>query len=119
MKNRIRAVRKDAGLTQEEFAKRIGVSRNTIATYETSVRVPIDAIVVSICREFDVREEWLRTGEGEMHIEISDDLEIARWMGKLLREDEDSYKRKFVGMLATLSDEDWKLLEKMTYFLTE
>lgn len=114
MKNRIRTVRKDAGLTQEEFAKRIGVSRNTVATYETSARTPIDAIVISICREFDVREEWLRTGCGEKYQEVSGDMEIARWIGELLREGEDSYKRRFVRMLTTLGEDEWKLLEKMT-----
>ena len=49
MKNRIKAVRQNTGLTQQEFARRIGVSRNTIATYETSERTPIDAIVRSLC----------------------------------------------------------------------
>ena len=48
MKDRIKLIRKNAGLTQQEFASKIGVSRNTIATYETSVRIPIDAIVKSL-----------------------------------------------------------------------
>ena len=61
MRDRIKTIRKNAGMTQQQFAEKLGVSRNTIATYETSVRVPIDAIIISMCREFGVREEWLRT----------------------------------------------------------
>ncbi|MFR2719021.1 MAG: helix-turn-helix transcriptional regulator, partial [Ruminococcus sp.] len=68
MKDRIKLIRQNAGMTQQEFAKQIGVSRNTIATYETSVRIPIDAIVLSICREFNINETWLRTGEGNMYM---------------------------------------------------
>lgn len=114
MKNRIREVRKAAGLTQEEFGRRIGISRNTVATYENSAHMPMDAVVVSICREFDIREEWLRTGCGEPYNEVSGDEAIARWVGELLREEETSYKRRFVRMLATLDEDSWKLLEKMT-----
>ena len=62
MNKRIKKIRQNAGMTQREFADRIGVSRNTIAAYETDARVPIDAIIVSICREFNVNEDWLRTG---------------------------------------------------------
>ena len=57
MRDRIKTIRKNAGMTQQQFAEKLGVSRNTIATYETSVRVPIDAIIISMCREFGVREE--------------------------------------------------------------
>ena len=38
--------------------------RNTIATYETCERTPIDAIVRSLCHEFNINETWLRTGQG-------------------------------------------------------
>ena len=76
MKNRIKLIRQNAGLTQQEFAKRIGVSRNTIATYETSGRNPIDAIVRAMCREFNVNEEWLRTGIGEMY-QSNPDVELS------------------------------------------
>ena len=66
MKDRIKELRKSLGLTQQEFGDRLGVKRNTIASYETGVNTPIDSIFMSICREFSVNESWLRTGEGEM-----------------------------------------------------
>lgn len=63
---RIKQLRRALDLTQEAFGKRIGVKRNTIATYELGRNRPIDSVVSLICREFHVNEEWLRTGEGEM-----------------------------------------------------
>lgn len=65
---RIRKLRKALDLTQQEFANRIGVKRNTVATYEIGRNTPIDAVISNICREFRVNEEWLRTGFGEMFL---------------------------------------------------
>ncbi len=66
MGERIKRIRKLFDLTQQEFGNRIGVKRNTIATYESGRNNPVDSVVSLICREFDICEEWLRTGEGEM-----------------------------------------------------
>lgn len=68
MKDRIRKVRKSLDLTQKTFAERIGMKSNTIATYEMGRAVPSDATINNICKEFNVNETWLRTGEGEMFI---------------------------------------------------
>lgn len=71
MKERIKAVRKKMGLTQTEFGAKIGVKGNTITNYETGLRIPSDAVILSICREFDVDRNWLLKGEGEMFLETS------------------------------------------------
>ncbi len=68
LNERLKKLRKALDLTQQEFADRIGVKRNTIATYEIGRNTPLDAVIASICREFSVSETWLRTGEGEMFI---------------------------------------------------
>lgn len=66
MKDRIKQVRKYQKLTQTAFGDILGVKGNTITGYETGTRNPTDTVIKSICREFGVNEEWLRTGEGEM-----------------------------------------------------
>lgn len=114
MKNRIRTIRKNAGMTQQQFAERLGISRNTVATYETSPRVPIDAVLVSICREFGVREEWLRTGQGDIYMELTPDLELSKWFGQILMEEESSFKRRFLLALTTLKEGEWKALEHLS-----
>lgn len=63
---RIRKLRKTLDLTQQKFGERIGIKGNTVAQYELGRNEPVDAVFSLICREYDVREEWLRTGEGEM-----------------------------------------------------
>lgn len=76
MKDRIRKIRRDLDLTQQEFADRIGVKRGAIANYEIGRNVPTDSVVSLICREFGVNEEWLRDGTGEMFApDASDELE--------------------------------------------
>lgn len=81
MKERIKKIRKELDLTQQAFADKIGMKQNTIAQYEMGRTKPSDAIVFSICREFNVNEEWLRTGEGEMFVQLPDNPsldELAR-----------------------------------------
>lgn len=65
MNERIKKVRKALDLTQQEFGERIGMKRNSIALIENG-RNTSDQTVFAICREFNVNEEWLRTGVGEM-----------------------------------------------------
>ena len=66
MNERLKKLRKVLDLTQQEFGERLGIKRNTIATYESGRNEPIDAVVSLICKEFNVNEEWLRDGSGEM-----------------------------------------------------
>lgn len=68
MNQRIKLLRKSLDLTQREFGDRIGVKGNTIANYELGRNEPIDAVISLICREFNVSEEWLRDGTGDMFI---------------------------------------------------
>ena len=112
MKDRVKQVRSAVGLTQQEFADRLKIKRNTIAKYETGRGEPIDAVVSLICREFGVSEIWLRTGAGEMFQPVSRDEKIAAFLGGVMRE-ESSFKKRFIAMLSKLDEKDWILLEKM------
>lgn len=64
---RVRKLRKTLDLTQREFGERINLKSNSVALIEGG-RNTSDQTIASICREFDVNEKWLRTGEGEMFI---------------------------------------------------
>lgn len=89
MKNRIKQIRIDHKLTQVEFGKRIGVKGNTVTGYETGLRSPTDAIILSICREFNVNEKWLRTEEGDPYTIPEDDT--AAVVSDLLEENNPFY----------------------------
>lgn len=110
MKDRIKAIRKATGLTQSEFGIRIGVKGNTIGNYEIGLRSPSDAVIMSICREFNVSETWLRTGEGEMFVTLSRDQKISEFIGDILGDEKADFQRKLVGILAELSEDEWKVL---------
>ena len=111
MNERLKKLRRELDMTQQEFADRIGIKRNSLANYETGRNTPIDAIIVSICREFNVNENWLRTGEGEMFVEMSYDDEIAQFVGQVMGEEDDSLKKRLISGLAALDDNGWKVLE--------
>lgn len=113
MKNRIRELRKELGLTQSEFGSRLGVKGNTVTGYESGTRVPSDAIIFSICREFDVNEDWLRTGSGDMFITKTRSQEIVDFMSELMNDPDDSFKRRFIESIAQLSEEEWKVIEQI------
>lgn len=120
MTNRIKTLRKHLGMTQTEFGKKVGVKGNTITNYETGLRNPSEAVIFSICREFDVSEKWLRSGEGEMFIELDRDEEIAAWASKITRSDFDKqFVPDFVHMLSKLDDNDWETLEKMAMLMVK
>ena len=76
MNERIKEVRKALHMRQDAFGARIGMSQSAITAYETGFREPINAVIKAICREFNISETWLRTGEGEMfNTEIRDALD--------------------------------------------
>lgn len=113
MNERIALVRKSLGLTQEKFAEQVGLSRNFMWMIESGTRVPSNRTVSDICREFNVNETWLRTGEGEMFNQITRSEKITAFLTDITVDGGDDFKRRFVEMLAELEPEDWKLLERM------
>lgn len=113
MNERIKQIRKELNLTQEEFADKLRIKRGAISNYEIGRNTPIDAVISLICRQFNVSETWLRTGEGEMFIERSRDDEIADFVADIMGEEDDSFKRRFVAMLSRLDSSDWEVLAKM------
>lgn len=82
---RIKEVRKNEKLTQQEFADRLNLKRNTVGSYEVNVVEPSDRTIKDICDKFGVREEWLRTGEGEMMAADTQSDKIAAFLGDLTR----------------------------------
>jgi len=112
LKSRIKAVRKSASLTQVQFGEKIGVKGNTVTGYETGLRTPTDAVVKAICREFNVNETWLRTGEGEMFAPIDPENQLMEWAGRVLADSSDSFRARFVRMMMGLTDKEWAVLEE-------
>lgn len=73
MKERIKYIRSHLELTQQKFADRLGLKRQTIAAYEIGNIEPSDSTLLLICKEFNINEDWLRTGKGDMQNIATDD----------------------------------------------
>lgn len=93
MKERIKKLRKTLGLTQQEFATHLGISRGSIATYETREGSPGSSVINLICREFNVNEAWLRTGEGEMFVKRTEEDELTQVFSSIAASDDELIKR--------------------------
>lgn len=119
MKDRLKQIRKKLGLTQQEFADKLKITRNNIAGYETGKRSPSDAAIQLICKEFSVNETWFRTGNGEMFVEMDLEDELMQWAGTVLAAEPDDFKKRFIRMLSKLSENEWELLAKMATELVE
>ena len=118
MKDRIKEVRKALKLNQTEFGARLGIKQTTVAGYETGAKNPMDSVILSICREYNVNETWLRTGEGEMFVEKSRMDTIAEFAADLYNTDM-KFKRDLIEVLAKLDESSWKELEKIANMFIE
>lgn len=72
MNERIKELRKHLGLTLEKFGERIGVTKMTISRIENGKNAITEQMFKSVCREFNVSEEWLRNGTGSMFVKDND-----------------------------------------------
>lgn len=112
MKDRIKKIRKDAGLNQTEFGARLGVNQSTIAGYESGNNPP-GSIIVLLKEKFNVNEEWLINGTGEPYVPQTQNQQIASFMNSVMEDVDESVKKKLILALSRLDDSDWEVLEKI------
>lgn len=117
MGDRLKALRKALNMTQQEFADRLNIKRNTLANYETGRNEPIDAVYSLICREFNVNEHWLRTGEGEMFRKLDRMDELMEAAGRFFANETDEFRLRFVSAAFNYTDAQWKALESYAKLL--
>lgn len=113
MKDRFKELRKELNVTQQEFADKLKISRNFVAQIEMGSKVPSDRTINDVCREFNVNEEWLRTGNGDMFVPGIKDKQISAMLADVMKSGEDSFRHRLVPALARLDDEGWDNLEKL------
>lgn len=122
IRDRIKATRKQLGMSQAEFGKRLGVSRDSINDIENDrLKKPEqkEPLYRLICAEFAINEQWLRTGDGDMFAPLSRDEEIAAFVGKALSGESDNFKKRIISALSQLDEPEWELLEKMILRIAE
>lgn len=106
---RIKVLRKDVKrMTMEDFGKKLGISKAAISRIESGAVNLTEQNRISICREFNVSEQWLRTGEGEMFAE-RDVGDVIDGFFKDVRMD-GGLKFQIVSILASLDEGDWEVI---------
>lgn len=116
---RVRELRKDTlRLTMEEFGNRLGVGKTAISKIESGDRGVTDQMFASICREFDVRPEWLRNGEGEMFLEPSRNELITSYIGEILKT-ENGQNELAVRLIETLAKANSETLDVIYRFCAD
>lgn len=113
MNERIRELIKALNMKQAEFAKRIGVSRPFVSELCSGNKKPSDRTVADICREFNVNEQWLRTGEGDMFLSLSREEEITKHCMSIAKQPPSEFTLKFIHILSQLEPAQWQLLSDM------
>lgn len=113
MHDRIKEVRKYLGLSQQEFADRLSISRSNLGNIETGAISVTSRVIEAICREYNVNEVWLRHGEGDMFRKLTREQEISKFVGAALTDETESFRKRFLTMLSRLNTEEWMVLEKM------
>lgn len=111
MKERLKELRIALGISQAELGERIGVSRAAISRLESGSNNFTNQMVTSICREFGVNEEWLRTGSGDMFEEMSRAEKAAQIVGAALGGGDEFILNTFIA-LGQLSPAEWELIKK-------
>ena len=114
---RFKRLRKDyLRLSQSALGERLGVKRDVINNIEnerTKNPERYEPVIRLMCNQFNVNEHWLRTGEGDMFVQLSRDEKIATFIGNVLSDESDTFKKRFISMLSKLHESEWELLEKM------
>lgn len=113
MNKRISLIRKNAELNQQQFADRIGLTKNFVSLLETGNRAPSDRTIADICREFGVREEWLRTGKLPMRQPVSRNKAIEEFVDEAMAAESTDFRQRLLNVLARLDTKEWELLESM------
>lgn len=109
MEERLKTLRKELGLTQQAFSDRLGIQRSTYSKYELGTNIPTDAAINLICDRFHVSESWLRTGEGEMFVQVSRADELQRLIDASLSEESGEFKRRIATAIMRLTPEQLRI----------
>lgn len=116
MNKRIKTLRKTLNLTLEQFGERVGVTKMTISRIENGKNNVTEQMCKSICREFNIREDWLRNGTGEMFEDLSEDEKIASILGSVFTDTDSEiydFKMAVFRELGKLDEKDWIVIRKL------
>ena len=105
--DRIKEIRKTLGLTLDKFGEHVGMKKSSLSQVENGANAVSNQLRTAVCREFHVREDWLRTGEGEMFEERTPDQAIVDFAADLVNVDDDAFKKRLISAFARMDEKTW------------
>lgn len=109
---RIKWIRTENKETQEVFSKNISIKRNTLAMIESQNKNTSDLVISAICREYNVNENWLRSGVGEPFNHLSRYDELSSFFGNLMKSEPD-VRHRLIAAIARCDIEELRMLERV------
>lgn len=113
MKERFKQIRLSEDLSMKKFGEKLNISDSAIALIESGKRNVTDRIISDVCRTFSVNEEWLRNGTGEMYLPKTKEEELGDFIGDVMADMDESFRKRFVLALSKLTPDQWDLLEQI------
>lgn len=107
LKTRIKQLRQNLDLTQDEFGGRIGITKSSISTMESGRSNPSEQTLRSMCREFGASYLWLTTGEGPMFEDGGDDAALHVMVDRVMASENERVKQVFKS-LGSFTEDDWR-----------
>lgn len=107
LSERITLIAKNTGMTNTAFAEKLNITQASVSRLLSGKQNPSDRTLIDICDKFGVNETWLRTGEGPMYKEVSEEEALSEFFGRMLKEDV-PYRNEIILCLSRMSPEGWK-----------
>lgn len=104
---RIAQIVETSGLTNTAFSEKINLTQPSVSKMMSGKQNPSARTIIDICDKFGVNETWLRTGEGPMYKEVSEEEALSEFFGRMLKEDV-PYRNEIILCLSRMSPEEWK-----------
>lgn len=109
---RLLELRKYMGLSRQAFGADLGASESVIKNIEYNITEPKPFFIRQICEKYNVNEEWLKSGEGEMFKPRQVEDKIIEAFSKVVKMPDDAFTKQFIAALAELTPEQWEMVEE-------
>lgn len=114
LNERLKELRAQIGMNQQNFAKALGIGQSTLAMMEVGKREISERHVKTICAIFNVSEDWLKYGVGKMF--VNDTEEILRQLSVEYNLSDD--ERDMIQKFLSLNPEQRKIISNYTHFIS-
>lgn len=115
-----RLIQDRTGGNKSKFARQLNVTPAYISKLcKDKENIPSDRTIADICREFNVNENWLRTGQGDPYVQLSRDEALAQFFGEVMKGEDPDFRRRLLSVMSRLTTDEWALLEQMAWKLVD